>query len=145
MTLDVLLLILRIAAGLLLLLFLIALFVMIYRDYTVTRREVDSRMRKRGRLIVLGANGTGIKPGTSFPLVPFTSMGRALSNTIALNDTYASAEHAVVTLRGGQWWLEDRSSSNGTLLNGYPIQEPVVLSTGDIIVIGRVELKLEMD
>ncbi|HVO72278.1 MAG TPA: FHA domain-containing protein [Aggregatilineaceae bacterium] len=145
MTLDVLLLILRAAAGIMLFLFLMALFVMIYRDYRAVSREIDTRTRRRGRLIVASDGGTGLKPGTIYPLLPYTSLGRALSNTIALNDSFASAEHATVTLRGGQWWLEDRGSSNGTVLNGYRIQEPVVLSAGDVIAVGRVEFKLELE
>ncbi len=145
MNLEGLLLALRILAGLLLLAFIGVLFVMMWRDYQAVSREVASRTRKRGRLIVLRADGTPLKPGMSFPLLPLTSMGRAPSNTIVLNDTFASGEHALVTLRGGQWWLEDRNSSNGTVLNGYRIQEPVVVSAGDVISIGQVDLKLELD
>src|SRR5215470_10486813 len=91
------------------------------------------------------AEVAGLKPGATFPLLPLTSLGRAPTNTITLNDTFASGEHALVTLRGGQWWLEDRGSSNGTLLNGYRIEEPVVISTGDVIGVGQVELKLELE
>jgi hypothetical protein len=145
MTLETLLIGLRIAAGLLLLAFLGTMFILMWRDLQITSREIDTRTRKRGRLLVVEADGTGIKPGTVYPLMPFTSMGRSLSNTISINDSFASSEHATVTLRSGQWWLEDRGSSNGTLLNGYRIQEPVVLSTGDVISVGRVELRLELD
>lgn len=145
MDLDTLLVLLRVLAGLLLLAFIGALFVMIWRDYRVLNREVESRTRQRGRLVVVNANGASYKPGTAFPLLPLTSLGRAPSNTIILNDSFASNEHAVVMLRGGQWWLEDLGSSNGTLLNGYRIQEPVVVSSGDIIVVGQIELKLELE
>ena len=140
-----LLLALRIAAGLLLLAFVGALFMMMWRDYQAVSREVASRTRKRGRLVVLSADGTPLKPGLSYPLLPLTSLGRAPTNTIVLNDTFASGEHALVTLRSGQWWLEDRNSSNGTVLNGYRIQEPVVVSAGDVISVGQVDLKLELD
>jgi pSer/pThr/pTyr-binding forkhead associated (FHA) protein len=51
----------------------------------------------------------------------------------------------MLTLRSGQWWLEDRGSSNGTRLNGYRVEEPIVLSAGDIIGIGQLELKLELE
>ncbi len=142
---EVLLFILRVAAGLLLLAFVGALLVMLWRDYRAVSQEVASRTRRRGRLVVIYADNSSLKPGTAFPLLPLTSMGRAPTNTVVLNDTFASNEHALVTLRGGQWWLEDRNSSNGTLLNGYRIQEPVVISAGDVIAIGRVELKLELE
>jgi hypothetical protein len=136
---------LRIAAGLLLLVFAGALMIMMWRDYQAISQELASRNRRRGRLVVIHANDASLKPGATFPLLPLTSLGRAPTNTVVLNDTFASNEHALVTLRGGQWWLEDRNSSNGTLLNGYRIQEPVVVSAGDVIAVGRVELKLELE
>jgi hypothetical protein len=142
---DSLLFALRAAAGLLLLAFVGALLVMTWRDYHAVSQEVISRTRRRGRLVVMQSNGATLKPGVAFPLLPLTSLGRAPTNTIVLNDTFASNEHALVTLRSGQWWLEDRNSSNGTLLNGYRIQEPVVISAGDVIAVGRVELKLELE
>ena len=145
MSLEVLLFALRVAAGLLLLVFIGAVFVMMWRDYRATTREVDTRTKRRGRLVIMRADGTGMRIGTAFPLLPLTSLGRSPTNTITLNDTFASGEHALVTLRGGQWWLEDRGSSNGTLLNGYRIEEPVVISTGDVIGVGQVELKLELE
>jgi hypothetical protein len=145
MDLDTLLLILRIVAGLLLLAFVGALFVMIWRDYRVVGKEVASRTRQRGRLVVLNADGTNYKVGTAFPLLPLTSLGRSPSNTIIITDSNASSEHALVTLRGGQWWLEDLGSSNGTMLNGYKVEEPVVVSSGDVISLGQVELKLELE
>jgi hypothetical protein len=137
--------VLRIVSALLLLLFIAAAFVMMWRDYRAASREVATRTHRRGRLVVLKADGLGIKPGTEYPLMPLTSVGRAPTNTISIKDTFASGEHAMVTLRGGQWWLEDRGSINGTLLNGYRVEEPVVVSSGDIIGVGRVELKLELE
>jgi hypothetical protein len=145
MSLDVLLLILRIVAGVLLLVFLGALFVMMWRDYRMVNLEVVSRTRRRGRLIVTRANGATVRPGMTYPLLPLTSLGRAPTNSVMIDDTFASSEHALVMLRGGQWWLEDRGSSNGTLLNGYRIEEPVVVSTGDVISVGQIDLKLELE
>ncbi len=142
---TVLLLTLRVAAGLLLLAFAGALFWMMWRDYRAVSEEIASRTRRRGRLVIMRADGTTMKPGTTFPLLPLTSLGRAPTNSICLSDTFASNEHALVTLRSGQWWLEDRGSSNGTRLNGYRIEEPVVVSTGDVIAVGQVELKLELE
>ncbi|MER3459472.1 MAG: FHA domain-containing protein, partial [Chloroflexota bacterium] len=91
------------------------------------------------------ADGTGLPEGTVFPLQPVTSLGRAPTNTVALPDSYASGEHALLSLRGNQWWLEDLGSRNGTFLNGVLITEPVVASAGDIISIGRVQLKVELE
>lgn len=136
---------LRIISGVLLLAFMAALTLLLWRDYQVVARELALRQRRQGKLVVTRADGLPIKVGTAFPLLPLTSVGRGLTNTIALNDTFASAEHALFTLRGGQWWLEDRGSSNGTLLNGYRLEEPTVISAGDVVGVGRTELRVELD
>jgi len=83
-----------------------------------------------------------IAAGTIFPLQPVTSIGRSPDNTVLIPDIYVSAQHALLAWREGQWWLEDRGSKNGTLLNGVRISGPTVVSTGDIIGVGQVRLKL---
>jgi hypothetical protein len=140
---DTLLLGLRALTTLVLLAFLAALFIILWRDYQAAASAVEEGRRHRGRLVVIRSpDGAG---GTSYPLLPLTSLGRSPTNTIVLIDTFCSQEHALVTWRGGQWWLEDRNSSNGTLLNGEPVTEPVVVSSGDVITVGRVELKVELE
>jgi len=142
---DAILLALRLLASTCLLFFFGALIVMLWRDLRAAHDEMETRTRKRGRLVVIGVENENVPSGKSYPLLPLTSLGRAPTNTVILEDSFASGEHALITLRDGQWWLEDRGSSNGTLLNGYRVEEPVVLSAGDIISIGRVALKLELD
>ena len=87
--------------------------------------------------------GEGFTPDQVLPLLSYTTLGRAESNTIVVADPYASAEHAVVAWRGGQWWLEDRDSRNGTLLNNLAIDEPLVIGQGDVIGIGHLQFRFE--
>lgn len=150
--------------------FLTAVFLVLWRDYQALVSAGTER--PRGRLVVIGVDSvvsvrdgarfplheddtvqlghiadtvklTQIE-GMSYPLLPLTTLGRALTNTVVLDDSFCSQEHALLAQRGGQWWLEDRNSSNGTLLNGEIVTEPVVVSSGDIIGIGRIELKVEL-
>ncbi len=144
MSTDLILLVLRIVGAALLLGFMAAIFSVLWRDYHVTAAAASEEKRQRGRLVVIGSHD-GSAPQDSYPLLPLTSLGRSPTNTIVLHDTFCSQEHALVTRRGGQWWLEDRNSSNGTLLNGERINEPVVVSSGDVIGIGQVQLKLELE
>jgi len=146
---DVLLLILRVATAAVLLAFSGAMFVVLWRDYHASARVAEGVQRQQGRLVVVRADGMlhdgGELLGVTFPLLPLTSVGRAPTNTIVLEEPFASQEHALVTRRGGQWWLEDRDSSNGTRLNGQQVTVPVVLSSGDVIEIGRVQLRIELE
>jgi len=41
--------------------------------------------------------------------------------------------------------VADRNSSNGTLLNGELVREPTVISSGDLIGIGQIQFKLELE
>lgn len=145
---DILLLILRLALAGLLYAFLGAVLLMLWRDLRGTTAE-RSMSRTRGRLVVLEAGPDESEeetpPGRAFPLQPVTSMGRSPSNTIVVADTYASSQHALLSWREGHWWLEDRDSRNGTLLNGQPVKEPTLVATGDVIKLGQTELRLELD
>lgn len=145
MSLEVVLLVLRIITGVLLVSFLGAVFVILWRDFHAAVTEVTGGRLHRGRLVVVGSPDGGLERGASFALLPVTSLGRGDTNTIVVRDSFASQEHALVVWRSGQWWLEDRHSSNGTLLNGDPIHEPVVVSSGDVIGIGQVQLRVELD
>jgi uncharacterized iron-regulated membrane protein len=137
---------LRILSGALLLLMLAALFFVMWREYRATARETEARRRSYGRIVgLIEIDGMMAKTGESFPLLPITSLGRAPTNTIKIDDTFASGEHAVVALRNGQWWLEDRKSRNGTTLNGIPINQPVIVTDGDIIGVGSARYRLDME
>ena len=143
---EVALLLLRILLILALYAFLALVVVLLWRDVrAAAQRESASAARMRpARLVVIDA-ADGLADGTAFPLKPYTSIGRAATNTIELIDTYCSAEHALVAWRSDQWWLEDRGSRNGTLLNDISVDTPVVIGTGDVIRIGRVRMRFEVE
>jgi hypothetical protein len=137
---------LRLISGALLVAVLALLFLIMWRDYRSTVVQAESSRRAYGRLIELRELDDGYTPtGQSYPLLPLTSLGRAPTNTIPLIDDYASGEHALVALRSGQWWLEDRQSRNGTMINGMPIKQPVIITDGDIIGVGSVSFRLELE
>jgi hypothetical protein len=140
---DVLLLALRILLAVLLYAFLAAVLALLWRDLrqAAAGREIA---RPSGQLVVLHTADEALAVGTTFALQPVTSIGRAPANTVPVPDTYASAQHSLLNWREGQWWLEDRGSRNGTLLNGTCIGGPTVVSAGDVIGVGRTQLKLEL-
>jgi pSer/pThr/pTyr-binding forkhead associated (FHA) protein len=53
-----------------------------------------------------------------------------------INEPFVSATHARFTLQGPALVLEDLGSTNGTLVNGHPINQPVTLRDGDDVQIG---------
>ncbi|MFW5771832.1 MAG: FHA domain-containing protein [Phototrophicaceae bacterium] len=146
MSTDVILFILRLISALLLLGILAAVMFAVWLQYRSTVRRVEAARRSYGRLVpLIDVDGRYMQRGDSHPLLPLTTLGRALSNTITINDSFASGDHARIVLRDGQWWLEDCRSRNGTLLNGMPVQRPVIMTDGDVIAIGETLFRLELE
>ncbi len=146
MTIDFILLLLRIVSSLLLITLLLSLFVIIWREYRSMSVRVESRRHSYGQLVVLREiDGRLMLTGETYPLLQLTSLGRSPTNTIPISDSFASSEHALVAMRSGQWWIEDRKSRNGTLLNDLPVTEAMVITHGDVISIGNMKFRLELE
>ncbi len=69
------------------------------------------------------------------------SIGRLATCEIAVTwDTEVSRAHALFEQAGGAWTIEDRGSSNGTLVNAVRINGPHVLRDGDVVRVGRTQV-----
>ena len=69
------------------------------------------------------------------------SIGRALNNDIVIHDVLASRHHAFLTPTPAGPQIRDANSSNGTFVNGVRVGS-AVLSDGDVVTIGNVDLVL---
>jgi hypothetical protein len=71
-------------------------------------------------------------------------LGRPAECDLAVPEPAVSRRHASVFLRADGWYLLDHGSMNGTFVNGSRIAEPVKLTDGDEIRLGRrVRLRFE--
>ena len=140
---DILIFIIRLLLTVLLYAFLGAILFVLWRDLRASTDVPAAVQERTAKLVVLNACD-GLEPGTAFSLQPFTTLGRSAANSIVVPDTFASAEHALVSWRGGQWWLEDLGSRNGTQINDVLATAPTVLGAGDVISIGQAKLKFQL-
>lgn len=105
--------------------------------------SVRGAKAKKGRaahqLVVTGGQlaGTRLTLGES----PIT-IGRAEDSTLVVTDDYASARHARLVPRSGQWYVEDLGSTNGTYLDRTRVNGPTPVPIGVPIRIGRTTLEL---
>ena len=140
---------LRFVVALLLYAFVGGALLLIWRDWRATARQVERTRhvaaRTLGRLVVVQGGGSDLAPGQFFALSAMTGLGRAASNTVIVEDPFASSEHALLYRRDGRWWLEDLNSRNGTLLNGERLRAPAIVATGDEVGIGGVRLRIELE
>ncbi|MFC7546266.1 FHA domain-containing protein [Plantactinospora sp. GCM10030261] len=70
------------------------------------------------------------------------TIGRAEDSTLVITDDYASARHARLVPRNGQWFVEDLGSTNGTYLDRAKVTGPTPVPLGVPIRIGRTSLEL---
>lgn len=70
------------------------------------------------------------------------TIGRAEDSTLVITDDYASARHARLVPRSGQWFVEDLGSTNGTYLDRAKVTAPTPVPLGVPIRIGRTSLEL---
>jgi predicted component of type VI protein secretion system len=83
--------------------------------------------------------------GREFPIAKtLLSIGRGLDNDLVIDDPRVSRHHSQITFRHSHYLLLDLRSTNGTFVNGQPV-EAVVLATGDVVSIGGFEMLFEME
>lgn len=70
------------------------------------------------------------------------TIGRRPYNDVPLDDLTVSGEHAMIRVRNGDCVIHDLNSRNGTLVNGLPIQQRVLVD-GDVIDIGIYRIRFE--
>ena len=72
------------------------------------------------------------------------TIGRSIEkNIIAITqEPSVSSEHCKIYLQGTEVYIEDKNSSNHTLVNSNKIDTPTLIKTGDTITLGRVNLEV---
>lgn len=142
---DIIVLLLRVAVVLLLYFFLWQVLRFVTRDLQQAGQVAagGGQSSPYGQLVVLLSGQSGVAAGKIFPLSPSTIIGRSMEQCeIALNDSFLSQQHARLELRGDQWVLEDLGSTNGTFVNDIEVRDATIVETGDIVRLGRIELRL---
>jgi pSer/pThr/pTyr-binding forkhead associated (FHA) protein len=98
--------------------------------------------RRRGapsHVIVVEGPNTGTRAEmTSDPVL----IGRGTDAAIRLDDDYVSTRHARIALSEGTWYAEDLGSTNGTYLGPTRLTEPVAVSAGMQVRVGKTVLEL---
>lgn len=80
--------------------------------------------------------------GEVFPLSASFSVGRSSGCDLPLADSKVSRKHLIIHRQaGGEYWLSDLASANGTYINQLRVNQPVRLRGGDEIRVGPFQLE----
>jgi hypothetical protein len=96
-----------------------------------------------GRLVVV--TSPTLTPGEEREVdsAPIT-VGRSSANDIELHgDDFASARHARFEPRRDGVWIHDLGSTNGTFVNGVKLNAPRKLRVGDVVRVGETDLRYD--
>lgn len=132
--------VLRICFLVLLYFFLFLVVRALWRDL---RSAAATAGRALARLVVLSSPEGQPPQGSTLALDAVNTLGRDVNNSIVVEDQFASAEHALLTFRGRAWYVEDRGSTNGTFVNGEPVDGATAIGYGDEIQVGQVRFRLD--
>lgn len=72
-------------------------------------------------------------------------IGRDPNADLRIDDATISSQHARLTFRQNQWWVEDLDSTNGSFLNEVLIEEPMVITSRDTLRCGRILLQIKIE
>src|ERR1044071_7178303 len=118
--------------------FLVLLWIFAFTVVGVIRRDLFAGSRSSRIVAAPRGGGGGTAPGgparggtggavartrITVGEAPIT-IGRAEDSTLVITDDYASARHARLVPRAGQWYLEDLGSTNGTYLDRAKVSAP---------------------
>ncbi len=141
LSIELIILLLRVAVVVILYLFLYQVLRAIIRDIRTAGTEAVP-VSEYGYLTLTQPGQTGLSPGKRFPLNQANTIGRAMTNDVPLNDSFLSSEHAVLEWDGTNWVVQDMGSTNGTWIGGQPIPGATAITYGDTIQLGHIALRL---
>jgi pSer/pThr/pTyr-binding forkhead associated (FHA) protein len=99
--------------------------------------DVGDVAAQSGALVVRSGGG---RVGQSFPMTgEKMTIGRSPETDVFLDDVTVSREHATLVRRGGDWFLDDSGSLNGTYVNRQRVDSHR-LADGDELQIGKFKL-----
>ena len=99
--------------------------------------DVGDVAAQSGALVIRSGGG---RVGQSFPMTgEKMTIGRSPETDVFLDDVTVSREHATLVRRGGDWFLDDSGSLNGTYVNRQRVDSHR-LEDGDELQIGKFKL-----
>jgi pSer/pThr/pTyr-binding forkhead associated (FHA) protein len=78
------------------------------------------------------------------PPLKSVQLGRSPQSDIVIADATVSRRHALVFVSGGNYYIRDEASANGSFVNGRKLCRPRRLRHGDFIVLGKAQLRFLM-
>jgi Protein of unknown function (DUF3662)/Inner membrane component of T3SS, cytoplasmic domain len=113
---------------------------MVYSNAERLVEPLEERAQSRVQTALLLVDGRRLVVGPAG-----VTLGRSRQSDVVLNDPNISRQHAEIRPRGGSWVLTDLGSTNGSRINGRPVERAEVVRPGDEIELGSTVLRFELE
>ncbi len=113
---------------------------MVYSTAGRLAEPLEQRARARAETALLLLDGKRLVVGPTG-----VTLGRSRQSDVVLSDPNVSRNHAEIRPRGGSWVLTDLGSTNGSRVNGRPVEGSEVIRPGDEIELGSTSLRFELE
>ena len=143
MSLEWLLLGLRLVATLILYSFLGVAFYLIWRELKQAEYQTNGDQSTARLRVVSTGDQSHLVIGQSFPLHPVTFLGHDAAHQFTVGDAAPRHPAAHLHYQENRWWLDVASSTNGLKLNLAPLSGPTPVTHGDLIEVDNVCFRLE--
>jgi len=138
--------ILRFVFLIMLSLFLFEVMRILNRNMKESPQKTVSRKKNKAFLkLVEGDEYIGDKKGYIFRVKKRCSIGRNKENNIVIEDPFSSNFHTIIVEKNGKYYLSDMDSKNGTIHNGIKISRKVLLEDGDMVELGHMKFRFEVE
>ncbi len=112
---------------------------MVYSSAERVAEPLQESARVRAQSAILVVEGKRLVVGDRGATV-----GRSRQCEIVVEDPNVSRRHAELRPRGGSWVFTDLGSTNGSRINGRPVEGPTVVKHGDEIELGTAVMRFEL-
>jgi hypothetical protein len=113
---------------------------MIYSNAERLAEPLQERAQSRAETALLLLDGKRLLVGPAG-----LTLGRSRQCDVVLEDPNVSRRHAEIRPRGGSWVLTDLGSTNGSRINGRPVEGSEVVRDGDEIEVGATVLRFAVE
>lgn len=140
------------------LLFVALLYGFLYQLYVELVRAHTAPPERGARLLLLANAPDGevwvkdargrerrLHPGQAAPVGDRFTLGRSVGAHVRLSDPYASHDHCLLRRRGGEWRVEDLATTNGTFVDGLPVEGEAPLRSGAVLQVGKTRFRFEVE
>lgn len=111
-------------------------------EVTEVKEPKQKKPRHGGRFVVVAVEGAAPAEAVEFAVAVYPALlGRGVAADLVVKDPFVSLRHAEIGWDDEGFSIADLGSGSGTVVNGVVVDGRAPLKTGDVVQVGKTELR----